>query len=187
MDLLKKLRKPKDPKKLFSDSRHIIKHAFEIGKVDYYQFDDVFNLPYERGLMALQIYEECRMGVDREYLKTHVDAFNTALTAEKIDIFQLHKLNEQLREKMTFNHDANLLYKLASVVFFDKNENPINYELDYNARKIEFWKKNKDAADFFLQMPLKILIPFLNTSDEDLKMSLATAEEVRKIHSEVSQ
>ncbi|MDR0737831.1 MAG: hypothetical protein LBF39_02030 [Prevotellaceae bacterium] len=174
-------------KRLFPASRHIIEYAFTVAGVDYYRHNDVFNLPFERGFMALAAYEECRMGVNREYLEAHTARVKEILTSSKVDIFEVHKLNEQLKERMLFVTDADLLYKLASVVFFDKHENPALYEPDYNRCKIEFWKKHKGVADFFLQKPLKELIPFLNISEADLKASLEVAEKIREMHSGVLQ
>jgi hypothetical protein len=133
--------------------------------------------------MALAAYEECRMGVNREYLEAHTARIREILTSQKVDIFEVHKLNEQLKERMLFVMDADLLYKLASVVFFDRNENPVLYERDYNQKKIEFWRKHKGVADFFLQKPLRELIPFLNISEADLKASLEVGKKIRELHS----
>jgi hypothetical protein len=158
-----------------------------VAGVDYFRHNDVFNMPYERGFMALAAYEECRMGVNREYLEAHTSRVREILTSQKVDIFEVHKLNEQLKERMLFVADADLLYKLASVVFFDKKENPLIYEPEYNRRKIEFWKKHKGVADFFLQMPLKKLIPFLNISETDLKAYLVATKKIRELQSGVLQ
>jgi hypothetical protein len=174
-------------KKLFPQSRHIIEYAFTIAGVDYFRHNDVFNMPYERGFMALAAYEECRMGVNREYLNAHTSKIREILTAPKVDIFAVHKLNEQLKERMLFVADADLLYKLASVVFFDKHENPCIYEPEYNQKKIEFWRRHKGVADFFLQKPLRELIPFLNISEKDSRASLEAAEKIRELQSETLQ
>ncbi|MDR1594642.1 MAG: hypothetical protein LBS43_09215 [Prevotellaceae bacterium] len=175
------------PKGLFPASRHIIDYAFTVAGVDYYRHDDIFNLPFERGFMALAAYEECRMGVNREYLDAHTTKVRELLTAPKVNIFEIHKLNEQLKERMLFVADADLLYKLASVVFFDKNENPSLYEIDYNKKKIEFWKRHKGVADFFLQKPLKELIPFLSISETDLRASLEVSEKIRRLQTETPE
>jgi hypothetical protein len=172
---------------LFPNSRHIVEYAFSVAGTDYYKHNDIFNLPYERGMMALAAYEECRMGVNREYLEALTARIREVLLSPKVDIFEIHKLNEQLKERLVFVADADLLYKLASIVFFDKNENPAIYEMDYNKAKIAFWRKHKGVADFFLQKPLKGLIPFLNISEADLKASLEVAEKVRQLHSGVLQ
>ncbi|WP_418894220.1 hypothetical protein [Limibacterium fermenti] len=172
---------------LFPRQKHIIEFAFEIKGVKYYQFQDVFNLPYERGLMALAAYEEVRMRCTREYLEKHVKACRTLLHDAKIDIYKLNALNEQMSDRLNLSLDTDLLYKLASVVFFDKKENPAVYEPDYCKKKIAFWKEHKDVTSFFLQKPLQELIPFLKDADFDLGSYSETVKRVNEIHSEVLQ
>jgi hypothetical protein len=175
----------KDPKRLFPEQKHVIEHAFSVGGVDYYQFNDVFSLPYERGLMAITFYEELRMKCTYDNLKLHVEAIRTLLNEPKIDIYKVNALNEMLGERLGMVTDVNLLYKLVSVVFFDKNENPCLYEIDYNLKKIEQWKKHKGVNDFFLQKPLQELIPFLNTVDLDLSMYSPVVEAIKEHHLQV--
>ena len=188
MSLLQKIRtwnhNRKDPKKVFPRQKHIINEAFSIAGVEYYQFNDVFNLPYERGLMALAIYEETRMRCSREYLEKHVDTIRKILNSEKINLFSINQLNEQMSERLNLALDVDLLYRLASVVFFDKNENPTIYEPEYCQKKIEFWKKHKGVADFFLQKPLLELMPFLQNVDFDLSTYSQMNQELNKIHSD---
>ncbi len=172
----------KSTRNVFPNQKHIIEFAFKIGGVKYYQFDDVFNLPYERGLMALAVYEEARMRCTREYLEKHVDACRTLLHESKIDIFKINALNEQLGDRLNLSMDTDLLYKLASVVFFDKKENPAIYESDYCNKKIAFWKKHKDVTSFFLQKPLRELIPFLKDADFDLQSYSEVVQAVNKTH-----
>lgn len=174
----------KDPKKVFPYTNHIITHAFTVAGVDYYQFDDIFNIPFERGLMALAIYEETRMNCNREYLEKHVEVMHDLLHSNKVDIFKINQLNEQMKERLNISFNTSLLYKLASVVFFDKNENPSLYEPEYCDKKIEFWMKHKGMTDFFLQKPLLELIPFLQNVDFDLETYSEMIDKLDKIHLE---
>lgn len=176
--------KQKDTRKLFGEQRHIIEPAFEIAGRQYYRFADVFNIPYERGMMALAVHEETRMKCSREYLIKHVDVVRELLHSIKIDIFKLNQLNEQLGERLHLTLDTDLLYKLASIVFFDQHENPAVYEPDYCASKIEYWKKHKGVADFFLQKPLRELMPFLESVDFDLSIYSKINSELNRLHQE---
>jgi hypothetical protein len=191
MNLLQKVKtwnhNRKDPKKLFPNQPHMIEYAFSIAGTDYYRFNDIFNLPYERGLMALAVYEESRMKCSREYLEKHVETVRDLLRSGKIDIFKINQLNEQMNERLNLALDVDLLYKLASVVFFDDKENPVLYESEYCRKKITFWKENKGVADFFLQTPLRELIPFLTNVDFDLDTYSRLNEDLNKVHSEILQ
>lgn len=177
----------KSTKNIFPEQKHMIEFAFEVAGMKYYQFDDVFNLPYERGLMALAVYEEVRMRCSREYLQKHVEACRKILHDNKIDIYKLNALNEQMSDRLDLAIDTDLLYKLASVVYFDKNENPAVYEPEYCNKKIAFWRGNKDVNAFFLQKPLVELIPFLKDVDFDLNTYSEMVEATNKIHSEILQ
>lgn len=171
-------------KRLFPNQPYVIDFAFEVGGVKYYQLNDVYNLPVERGLMALAIYEETRMKCSREYLLKHVEVVRSLLREKKIDIYKINTINEQMSQRLNFALDTDLIYKLASVIFFDKNENPAIYEPDYCAKKIEHWKKHKGVNDFFLQKPLQELIPFLKNVDFDLDMYSQGMEQLNEIHLE---
>jgi hypothetical protein len=181
-------------------SNHTIVSAFTIGGVEYFQFDDAFNLPYLRGLTTITYFREMQMNCDRELLLAHCDAKETMsnklmeafnIQAGKMNltkIFDLQKqsiaLDMQLKERVTMITDPDLIYKLASIVFFDKNESPYNYEHSYNLKKIEFWKKHKTMHDFFLSMPVQKLVPFLKTLPQDMSsssMEMEAMETVRKI------
>jgi hypothetical protein len=151
-------------RKTFPHRTRVIEHAFSIAGTDYFRFDDLFNLPYERGMTAFDIYEESRMRCTREYLEKHVEILRGLSTSEKPDVFKINKLNELLEKNIRFDLSEELLYKIASVVFFDKNENPELYDEEYCRKKIEFWKKHKGVSEYFRQKSLRELIPFLKSA-----------------------
>lgn len=182
--LLKWIKKPFNWKSKFPNVNHIIEEAFEVGGVKYYQFADIFSLPYERGLFALMIYEETRMKCTLEYLTKHVNVIREVLRSDKIDIFRINQLNEQLNDRLNLTIDVDLLYKLSSVVFFDETENPILYDQSYCDKKITHWKEHKGVADFFLQKPIRELIPFLDNVGFNLDTYSQMNQELNKIHLE---
>ena len=172
-------------KKYFPDHKHIIEFAFEVAGVKYFRFNDVFNLPYERGLTSIAVYEETRMRCSKEYLTEHCNAISEILRdPKKVDIFRINELNEQMKDRLNLAMDVDLLYKLASIVFFDKKENPVLYDAEYNLKKIDFWKKHKGVASFFLQTPVVELIPFIQNSDFDLDSYSALNQKLNEAHSE---
>ena len=172
-------------KKYFPDHKYVIEFAFEVAGVQYFRFNDVYTLPYERGLMSIAVYEETRMRCSREYLIEHCRVIHELLRdSKKVDIFRINELNEQMRDRLNLATDVDLLYKLASVVFFDQNENPVLYDAEYNAKKIAFWKKHSGVADFFLQKPIVELIPFIQSYDFDLDAYSRLNAQLNEIHSE---
>ncbi len=164
--------------------KYRIEYAFTCGGTKYYRFADITNLPYERGLMALHVYNEVDMRCSRQFLLRYADTIDKLLHEQKIDIFKINQLNELLKQRLTLTTDTELLYKLASVCFFDKTENPAVYEEAYAEKKIAKWRKDKGVADFFSQKPLRELMPFLQNVDTDLDTYSAMCDELNKIHSE---
>lgn len=164
-------------------SKYVIKEAFTIAGRTFYMFDDVFNIPYERGLKALVYYEEFRMRITKEYLAKHIEAMDKMLSdPQKIDIGNIAKLNNQLKERLELIIEPELLYKLASVVFFDDKEKPYAYDFGYAEKKIKFWKENASAHSFFLETPLVNLIPYLKLSGTNMDTYTEIVEKINRIH-----
>jgi hypothetical protein len=176
--------KRRDIKKVFPDAKHVIEFAFSVAGKDYYRFVDHLNIPYERALSCLVYYREVDMNIDHDLLKQHLEAVNKILTGTTIDIFKIKQLNDQLLQKLQLPKDPELLYKLASVVFFDSEENPALYEWEHGKKKIEFWKQNASLQDFFLQKPIVDLIPYLQYAGENLETFSRMVQDVNKLHLE---
>lgn len=162
---------------------HPIKEAFISGGVQYYMFDDVFNIPMNRSYEAQTFYTELQMRVDREYLEKHVVTMDAILSDKHgINVGDIGILNAQLKERMDFIVDSDLLYKLASVMYFDTNENPYQYDFAYGSKKIAKWKNEREVSDFFLNTPIKDFIPFIHILENDLESYLRVTEQVKNQH-----
>lgn len=171
-------------KKREQKNKYRIEYAFTCGGTKYYRFADITNLPYERGLMALVAYNEVEMRCSREFLVKYQGAVDKLLHDQRIDIFKIQQLNEILKQRLQLPTDVDLLYKLASICFFDKSENPAVYEPAYAEKKIAKWRKDKGVRDFFMQTPLLELMPFLGSVDTDLDTFSALQAEIDAIHSQ---
>lgn len=186
MKLLKKLSRllRLRPKDLFPGFEYPIEEACKIGGTTYYKFSSEFSIPYQRALMAMTFYTESTMRVDREYLELHTKAVEKILKSDKIDIYEIKKLNDFLKDRLTWIVDTDLVYKLASVVYFDENESPAKYDFEYNNKKIESWKANSTIHDFFLSVPIVELIPYIQdykgNLDEYSKVTQMIKEEEKK-------
>ncbi len=172
-------------KKRQQKEKYRIEYAFTCGGTKYYRFADITNLPYERGLQAMYIYNQVEMRCSRDFLLRYTKAIDMILHDKEIDIFAINKANEILKQRLCMPCDVELLYKLASVAFFDKTENPAVYEEAYAEKKIAKWRKDKGVADFFSQKPLRELMPFLQNVGVDLSIYSKLNEELNKTHSEL--
>ncbi len=162
---------------------YVIKEAFTVGGRTYYEMDDTFNLPYQRGAACLRYYAEFNMRVDRETLLAHVEAVDQLLQfvpGKSMDLVKVKQLNNNLRDRLNWIMDEDLAYKLASVVYFDKNESPEVYDAKYNQDKIAFWKKGDGRKGVFFMQPLQKLIPFLKEFETNFETYLMVTGQLKE-------
>jgi hypothetical protein len=162
----------------FTSDKRIVE-AFTINGTTFYTFDDMFNIPVERAFAAIDYYSELRQGVSRDYLEAHLEAQQRILTDKRIDIGQLSVLNQQLKERLDRIFPHELVYKLASVVYFDKTENPYRFDYKYSLEKIKKFRES-DRTDFFLNTPVRKYLPFSNISNTDLEAYMKVGEKVNQ-------
>jgi hypothetical protein len=185
MNLKLEIKEGINPKEFFPDAKYMIMYAFTIGDRHYFRFDDPLNTPYDRALKCLVYYKELDMNCDRAFIKAHTEAIDNMLLKSKLtikDLVSITTLNDQLKQRLELPKEPDLMYKLASVVFFDQHENPIVYEFKYGENKIRSWKKNTSLTDFFLSKPLLELIPYLEHAGENLQMFSRMIEKESQAH-----
>lgn len=165
---------------------HRVEVAFTHDGVDYYQFAKAIDTPYDRALFAHLFYRELSMGVDREDLLQFFNATDQILSAPKgkVNLANLYRLQTNMKERINFIVDPDLLLKLASVVYFDKNEDPYTYDMAYGQVKINKWKKDKKHLAFFLSLPITDVLPFLKQSGIDIETYSMVVEKLKGRHSE---
>ncbi len=168
------------------ENKYLVEPAFTLGSIDYYQFKDQEDVPTGRQFAALMVYNEMDMRCDREYLELHCRAVDKLLSdPKKIQIGYIAQINANLKDRLNLMIIPDFIYKLASVVFFDKTESPYKYDFDYNEKKIAKWKQDPGALDFFLQTPLRKLVPFLEAQADVSSMFSEVAEQVARTHQEL--
>lgn len=152
----------------FENLRNDVEFVFECECVKYYRFTNELNLPTERAFTAMDVYNELEMKVDSQFLHSHCEAIKTAVNKGKLTDIAL--LNEVLFRKMESITNVDLLYKLATVLYFSENENPNVYDSTIAENKMKSWKRQKDIDSFFLQLPISDLLPSFNTYDLNLQL-----------------
>lgn len=170
-------------KSLPPEQRSLIKEIFILDGVKYYTFEDIFRMPTLRGLQALDYYDEFSMRCTKEYLTYFCKACETILSdTKKLELIKLATLVKELNERLNMIPLPEHVYKLASVMFFDETENPYFYDRDYAAKKIAKWKENPGVLDFFLQQPLRDLIPYLNMDGASLHTYSVASKAITEVH-----
>lgn len=152
--------------------------------VTYYTFNDAFKMPAGRALCAVAIYEELRMRCTAEYLAKHVRATELLLSPsdKRLRLGELAQINQNLKDRLALAPFPDHIYKLASVTFFDENENPTSYDFAYNQRKIEKWKQDPAMLDFFLKTKFKDLMPSLNSQDISASTFFKVSQQIDTLH-----
>jgi len=167
------------------EPNHRIKEAFTSGGVTYYEFDDAFQLPPARYYGATTYYNELQAKVTREYLLTHIHAQEELLkgtqkgNTQTIDLIQIRQNLQWLKERTEFIFEPDIIFKIASVMYFDETEDPYKFDMKYANEKVKKWKESDDVLSFFLQTPLLKYIPYPDTSEADLRNSMKVMDLVK--------
>lgn len=146
---------------------HAIEFIFESGGIDNYKFVNEFNIPYARAMAALDVTKELEERTDIKYQKL---AYQTIIElVNQGNLIGAGIVATNSLERM--NHIANLdiMYKLASVLYIWKGENPYIYDYEFADKKIQHWQKDKDIEGFFLKTPLSDYLP----SFDGLQMNIS--------------
>ncbi len=157
-----------------------LEFVFEIGGRRFFKFSNMNNMPPLRGLKTMVFYTEMQMKTTFEYLEYHTQATESILMKDRINIFDIKKLNDQLKERLTIAADIELMLKVASIIIVDENEDIMDYDFDYNAKKIAYWKKHQ-GMDFFLNAPIQELFPILKDMNGSLEMYSKVLEQKNAI------
>lgn len=165
------------------DEKYKVIPAFLLGGTDYWMFDSTIEVPTGRFFAAMGIYAEMEMNCNKEYLETHVKAMDKILSdPKKISIKNVLQLNTNLKERLDLMPMEDYIYKLASVIFFDKTESLYSYDYDYNAAKIKRWKAAGGTLGFFSATPLKELVPSLSLPEKDTLTYLSVTKMISETH-----
>lgn len=158
---------------------HVIVPAFEANGIQYYMLRDIFNSFAGRALDAMSIYDKWQMRVTPDFMKSWLDAIESTVNSNPIKITEIANLINMMRERLNFALPTeSLIWELASVAFFDKNESPYRYDPEYAKDKIALWKKDPGLPDFFFKTPLNTIVSLPDLSPQGLANYLKVVETV---------
>lgn len=144
-----------------------IEPVFEDQGVTYYKFSDERNIITRRGLVYLDVLNELDFMVKREDLKKAFEGIKNQLNQG--NLVEVLYVIKEISQRMDYITNIDLVYKLASILYFDKSEDPRDYDVIYNEKKINKWKES-NIKDFFLKTDIIELLPFGQLSE--LNMSI---------------
>lgn len=158
---------------------HVILPAFESGGIQYYMMKDIFNSFAGRALDAMAIYEKWSMRTSPEFMATWLQALENTINANPIKITEVAEMLNIMRERINFAIPTeSIVWELASVAFFDRNESPYRYDPEYAKEKISRWKEDGGLPAFFFKTPLRDLVSLPDLSEEGFTNYLKATEAV---------
>lgn len=133
-----------------------------IDGVQYYEYVNIADMAQNRMVHFNYMRDEMVMGIDRELQLKFIDKLEKAnLERDSNNIAAtLYMFKDVLNNITTIESH----YNMASLVYFDKQEDISTYDADYNERKIKAFKTIKDKSFFFttlLQGSLNISLQHL--------------------------
>lgn len=163
--------------------------AFTIGGRSFFRFSDPNNIPAGRTMAVLKYFIQLKTNTDENFLQRLHEAQTAVLNdPAKISINRLIELNKMLGDRLKWVLHPELVLKYASVVYLSEEESPYTYDETFADKKIQFWKENSTAHDFFLSEPIMKLIPSLETLNvSPLKYSEAVVALDLEMHRELLQ
>lgn len=157
-----------------------VEKVFSIEGVNYYQFKDISKIKCQRALTVNDFYNELTMRATRDFLIKHTEAVEKLLNSTKIDIYKINTLNNQLKERLEMIYETEIIYKIASVVYFTNDENPYDYDDILGREKIELFKSK--GTSFFFETLFKNLIGSVDLSDKDLAIYMTVGSQITTEH-----
>ena len=167
------------------DEGHVIVPAFESDGVQYYMMKDIFNSFSGRAMDAMAIYEKWNMRSTPEFMRDWLNGLENTINSNPIKITEVAEMINLMRERLNFAMPTEeIIYELAAVAFFDKNESPYRYDEAYAKEKIERWKKDIGLPGFFFSTPLRDLVSLPDLSETALESYMRTLTMVNEVHIE---
>jgi len=157
--------KPKYQGNAPKDRYDQIEYCFQSGGVKYFKFSAEVNVPFQRACAARDIFTEELWQINPDYLKGWNNGLiNLLMDKKKKDekkLYEIGILASRLKEQMELSVSFIRQIKLATVLYFDEHENPLDYQYPYNKTKMEHWMKHNDVPGFFLKLPDYAFLPSL--------------------------
>ena len=142
-----------------------IEFAFTSGGVNYFKFVTEVNVPFQRAVAARDIFTEELWQINPDFLRGWNNGLiNLLMDKKKKDdkkLYEVGVMASRLKEQMEMSVSLLRQLKLATVVYFDEQENPLDYQYPYNKAKLDHWMKSNDVEGFFLNLPEYAYLPSL--------------------------
>lgn len=167
------------------DRHDQIEFAFTSGGINYFRFSAEVNIPFQRAIAARDILTEELWQITPAVLQGWNEALIQLVMSTKMSpdkkLFEIGIMANRLKEQLSMSFSLTRTIKLASVMYFDESENPLDYQYPYNDKKMRHWMAHNDVQGFFLSLPDSEFIPSLTELSKNFPTYLE-AETKRKLN-----
>lgn len=167
------LLKIKNPAKITLHKRYNkhIKYEFSTGSKHYYRFVNDYDIFEARFRYLKTFYQE----VENKLTSTDINEFCDAAIKYINDgkAVQAGQLLDEMKYRSKWLFEPTSLYKYASVLYFDLQEDLIEYDIEYNHQKIIGWSKKKELLRMLLKELMSNVDNLLSLSSQDFQNYLS--------------
>lgn len=174
MGLLTK-KQPKPPKIDNSENKNMILAYTDKHGVEYYGFIDPEAMPKDRVVTCERAARYANVFVSEKTLKKAIDAMKDA--GGKGDYVTVFSIIKELEYRLHFLGESESLLEIAACYFLFKDEDPEEIHSVDIEKKIESWKHDKKARNFFLSTAMTLTTAYSQKSHEEILNFLNSLEQ----------
>ncbi len=188
---MRKLKRPPvKPVKIKSDKVYNLYHpelidkveeSFKVQGVQYYTFKKDTQVRYGRYLILQAFLQEVNFRMSTDTLKTYITKITEQLNGSKgqINLGNALELLGHMKNLTELAFEPDTVYRLASCLFFDDQEDLRSWDKKHNETKITAWRAN-GTVDFFYNKLFQELTSLSDISETVIRDYLDKVELLKK-------
>lgn len=146
-----------------------VEATFVMNGKTFYKFVNPEKCYVSRAVVAQNLWDFANLKISQPELNEVMDGICAAINRQ--DGGRAYVLAASVKERSQWVFDPEACYAVAACIYFDAEENLVQYDPIYAEKKIAFWKEHGDN-DFFLQKILRVMYPSLMLSSKDFQECL---------------
>lgn len=170
MNVFTRLFRKKDfPNVYHPDFRDKVEKAFVSRGVQYYRMKKDTQIPYGRYKRMQEFMLEYDLRMKLETFIAYLADLKKNLfgAVGTVNLENAFKVISKMEARAHLAFSPQQAYNLATIVYFDDNENLYGYDEDHNKKKVKSWMEDK-KVDFFYTRPLDELLNLSGYSEAAL-------------------
>lgn len=132
----------------------------------WFSFENPLRIPAYRGVNAEVMINQADMCMDAAMLTKYINTIQHHLDQGKLTTAFMHF--ERMKERANMLGEQTTLLNLAKTFFLLEGEDPQKNSAEFDNRKEQIWKEDKEARDFFLLAAFNIINDASGLSEKDI-------------------